>query len=213
MATTTYSLAKKIATAIIALVTWFALGLQLSITVSKITSQGRPLTVAVEFFLHFFTVLSNLIVAISLTAGLLAPATSIGRFFLKPSVQTAIAVYIVTVGLVYNLVLRGIVPQEGFSKLADELLHVIVPLLYLVFWYVFTAPRSLGWKDNWPWLIYPGLYLLYALIRGEILGEYPYPFLNVATFGYGQVVLNAAGVLVAFLVVSYLFIALNRVKR
>ena len=61
---------------------------------------------AINFF-SFFTIQCNLLIAISLTISTLSPDSGPGRFFLSLSLQSAIALYIFIVGLVYNLVLRA----------------------------------------------------------------------------------------------------------
>lgn len=68
---------------------------------------------------------------------------------------TAILVYIMTVGLTYNTVLRSLWKPQGLQLLADNLLHSIIPFLYLVFWIFFVKKQSLQWKDVFSWLVYP----------------------------------------------------------
>jgi len=76
----------------------------------------------------FFTIQCNLLIAISLTCTALAPHAAPGIFFSKLSVQTAIALYIFIVELVYNLVLRRLHDWQGLQWVVDNLLHVIVPV-------------------------------------------------------------------------------------
>lgn len=54
--------------------------------------------------------------------------------------------------------------------------------------------------------MYPGCYFVYALIRGHLLGTYPYPFIDVTALGYGAVLLNALGLLVAFVLLAWVFL-------
>jgi hypothetical protein len=68
-------------------------------------------------------------------------------FFSKPSVTTAIAVYIFIIGLVYNIILRNLWQPQGSQKIADELLHVAVPLLYVLYWLIFAKKNPLQWMD------------------------------------------------------------------
>ncbi len=64
------------------------------------------------------------------------------------------------------------------------------------------------------WTIFPLLYLAYTLIRGAIVGFYPYPFLNPAhTEGYFGVALYCVAILVIFLVLGWLLIAARRLPR
>lgn len=58
-------------------------------------------------------------------------------------------------------------------------------------------------------LLFPALWFGYTLIRGAIWHWYPYPFLDVNTHGYPQVILNAALVTVVLAAVATLFATLD----
>ena len=161
-------------------------------------------------FFSYFTIDCNLLIAVTLTVILLAPSSAVGRFFSTVSFQSALALYIFIVGLVYNTVLRGLVPLEGMGLLVDTVLHVIVPLLYIIYWFTFIPRGELQWKDGIPWLVFPFLYLIYSLIRGSIVGWYPYPFLNATKHGYPQVILNISLMIAVFLIGAMAVIAINR---
>ena len=187
---------------IVAATAWFAVLFQLYLTAGSIAN-----------FLSYFTVLCNLLVAVSLTVLVLMPSAKAGRFFSTLSVQTAIALYIFIVGLVYNLVLRGIWAPAGWQLVVDNLLHVVVPLLYVLYWALFRAKGSLQWRDGLYWLLFPLAYLLYSLIRGPLVQWYPYPFLDVAKLGYEKVLINILLMLALFLAAGLALIAANRLVR
>ncbi|MGQ0738405.1 MAG: Pr6Pr family membrane protein [Bacteroidota bacterium] len=196
--------------ALIAPIAWFALVLQLYIMLENGTAAGiRPIASVVNF-LSFFTILSNILVAACLTVMLLAPSSLPGRFYSKTTVQSAIALYIFIVGLVYNLVLRNIWSPTGWQLVADNLLHVAVPVLYVLYWFFFTPKNVLQWKNLLLWLVFPALYLVYSLVRGAVTGWYPYPFVHADNLGYGKVTVNSMLVLVAFVAAGSGMIALNR---
>ncbi|HEY6503331.1 MAG TPA: Pr6Pr family membrane protein [Chitinophagaceae bacterium] len=201
---------EKIIITIIALTAWVALSLQLYILIDNTPGNGLTPLGAVGRFLHFFTILSNLLVAVSLSVLLVAPATSAGRFFAKPSSSAAIALYIFIVGLVYNTMLRSLWQPHGLQKTADELLHIAVPLLYLSYWLIFSVKRPLQWTHAVKWLVFPAVYLVYVMIRGAIEGFYPYPFIDVDRFGYGRVALNSAGLLAVFIAAGLLFVYVGK---
>lgn len=183
----------------LAFMAWFAIILQLFITIENYTN-----------FFSYFTILSNLLVAVSLTCSTLMPHTTLGKYFSSVRVQSAIALYIFIVGLVYNLVLRGIWEPKGWQLAADNLLHVIVPALYMLCWLAFTPKGHLNWKDGIVWAYFPLAYLIYSLIRGYLIGWYPYPFLNVTQLGYQKVFVNSGLMVVAFVVVGLLLIVFNK---
>lgn len=193
---------KKIFMTVTAVIAWFAILLQFYLKTGS----------AANFF-SFFTVECNLLIAISLTILLFASSSPIGKFFLTVSVQSAIALYIFIVSLVYNTVLRGLVPLSGWGEIVDNLLHVLVPILYIIYWSVFVPKGNLHWKNVIGWSLFPLLYLVYSLVRGSIVHWYPYPFLNADKLGYEKVAINSLGVLAVFVAGAFAMIALNRIKK
>ncbi len=195
------SSAKSIYAALIALTAWFAIVFQFYL---RTGSAGN--------FFSFFTIECNLLIAVSLSVAGLFPHSKAGMFFSTLNFQTACTLYIGLVALVYNTVLRGLVPLAGATLLADTLLHVIVPLLYLLYWIFFRPAGSLEYGAGLYWAIFPFLYLLYSLLRGSIVNWYPYPFLNADKYGYGQVLINAVIVTTGFLIGGVLLIAVTKKK-
>ncbi len=57
----------------------------------------------------------------------------LGHWVRQPEVNTALTVYILVVGVVYQTVLRGLVPVAGWGRMADDILHGLVPLRALGF--------------------------------------------------------------------------------
>jgi hypothetical protein len=100
--------------------------------------------------------------------------------------------------------------MEGLQSVANEVQHVVVPAFFTLYW-IFCLPKNpIPWKNFIPWLIYPGLFLVMALIRGYVDGFYPYPFLNVDELGLTTVLKNSVGLMFVFIVVSLIFIAVSR---
>ena len=191
--------AKKIYEAISALIVWFALIAQFDLGTGTVIN-----------FFSFFTILCNFLIAISLTCSLLMPFSRPGLFFSRLPVQSAIALYIFIVGLVYNTVLRGIVVLSGWGWIVDNLLHVIVPILYIIYWLFFKSKGKLLWKDGIYWIYFPSVYLIYSMVRGAIVHWYPYPFLNADRFGYPTVFLNIIGMISVFFIAGIILIAITR---
>lgn len=208
--TTQYSrqaIGYMIVTSVIA---WLALILQLYISIRNTETNGlTPLRATWNFF-SYFTVLTNSLVAICLTTLLFHPGSGPGRLFSKPATLGAITVYIFVVGLTYNLILRFTWAPSGLQKWVDEALHVVVPLLFIIFWILYAPRTRLNWSLPFRWLLYPALYLVYALLRGEFTGFHAYPFINTAILGYGPVMLNAGGMMLVFIVSGLLVVAFNR---
>lgn len=189
------------------LIGWTAILLQLYVTL-----ENRQVSVfhsLIRFF-SYFTILTNTLVAINFTVLWLFPLSSAAAFFKKYTTTTAIMVYILVVGIIYNVLLRGIWPVSGLGKLADELLHSFIPLFYLVYWLFIAERKKLFWKDAIYWMGYPAVYLVYTLLRGTITHTYPYPFIDVNVLGYRQVIFNCIGVGVLFYLLFILSIGVIR---
>jgi hypothetical protein len=93
-------------------------------------------------------------------------------------------------------------------------LHYIMPIVVVLDWLYQPQRSKLTVRRVLPWLFFPALYLVYCLVRGPIVGWYPYPFLDpTQTGGYGGVVLYGVGILVTLLVVSLLLMKLGNVLK
>ena len=193
-----------------AVIAWFAIILQFYTPISGNLAAGRTVMDSILQVLSYFTILTNLVVALAYSFILLSPNSKPGQFFSRASTLTSIAVYIGIVGFIYELLLRNRWDPQGLVKLADILLHTVNPILYIIFWFAFVPKQHLKWKLAIYWLLYPLIYLIFTLIRGEILDVYPYHFINVAALGYKQVIINCLWVLLAFLSFSGIFLSVNR---
>jgi hypothetical protein len=86
---------------------------------------------AVIAYFSFYTILTNLIVAVGLTCSLLLADSRCGSFFSSPVLVSGTALYTAIVGALYSFLLRHLWNPEGSQKLADVLLHDVVPLAYV----------------------------------------------------------------------------------
>jgi hypothetical protein len=198
---------RQIYLTICAIIVWFMVGSQFYLNV---VNRSIPLSEIVIRFFSYFTILTNILVALCFTNLLLKPNSKSGEFFSRPSVITAVTAYITFVGIAYNLLLRHLWNPEGLQLIVDELLHIIIPLLSILYWLIFVPKAGLQWKSILPWVIYPVIYLVYVLTRGALSGFYPYPFIDVNGLGYFKVLLNDGGLIVAFLLLSLLFVAIGK---
>ena len=60
------------------------------------------------------------------------------------------------------------------------------------------------------WVLYPLVYFAYVLLRGDLLGQYQYPFFDVGTLGYPQVFVNAGGILAGFVLIALAVVGLDK---
>ncbi|MDP1684760.1 Pr6Pr family membrane protein [Hydrogenophaga sp.] len=199
-------------TTLVALVAWVGVLLQLALSLQLAMANGKSVGDGLVIYLGFFTVLTNLLVAISLSWPLLRPHSAPGRWLQRPGVNSAITVSIAIVGLAYHLLLRHIWNPQGLQWLADVTLHYAVPLLCLVHWWFAVPPARMAWSAPLAWAAWPLAYLAYALLRGVWLQSYPYPFIDVLALGYPQTLLNSAGLLVVFLLLGSVLVAISRAR-
>lgn len=204
------SAAARTCMAAIAAIAWCALALQFYLMVIDSPAQGAARIRLIVNYFSFFTILTNLLVALVLTVPLGMPNSGWGRFFSGPVAASGTAVYIVIVGITYSLLLRHLWNPQGMQKIADILLHDVVPLLYAAYWLIFVSKNSLRWRDVVWWLPYPLGYFCYSLVRGAATGWYPYPFIDAGKLGYARVLGNAAILVFAFLTFALLVVAFGR---
>jgi hypothetical protein len=192
----------------LALIAWIAVALQIFLVVRVVTSEGRPFIDGVVNTLSYFTVLTNLLVALVTTATFMRGVNA--GFLTRPGTMTATAVYILVVGLIYALLLRSLWEPTGLQRVADEALHVATPVLYVLYWLVFVPKGSLRWSEPLYWLIYPIAYFVYFVARGALTGIYVYPFGDIGALGLSRVLVNAVLFLVGFLALGLIFVAIDR---
>ena len=120
--------------------------------------------------------------------------------------------YILVVGLVYFFVLRNIADLQGWDSVANAILHYAIPILYVLYWLLFVEKAGLKWSYSFNWLIYPAVYFVYSLIRGEITKWYPYPFLNAGKLGYTDVLKNSAVILGIIIITGLIFISIGKIS-
>lgn len=167
-------------------------------------------------FFSYFTIQSAfLAVATLLVAG--------GFALLSPRdppwlgiVRTMVTVYVVISGIVFALIVANASTRDYRIEVpwSDTLLHFVVPALALVAW---TTDSVLAVNPRVPWstvgwvLVFPSVWLVYTLLRGEDVGWYPYFFLDETQVGgMGGVVVYCAIVLVIFVAVTAALVWVNR---
>jgi hypothetical protein len=200
-------LTRRVAAGGIASLGWTALVLQLYMSVESAAVLGQSVSGAVFAYLSFFTVLTNLAISICLTCAACEPGDE--SFWNWPEVQTALALYILVVAIVYAAVLQGLWVPKGLEFLTERFFHLVMPLLYMGFWLFVTPKGCLRLSDQIQWQIYPLAFMCYTLIRGAMVGTYPYPFLDVALYGYETVLRNSLFLLALFLTLGTFLIVID----
>ena len=199
--------ASRVYRALFALVGWGALGLQYGLMLA--TPEGDPFALTLNFF-SFFTILTNVLVAIALTLPVIAPETPAGRWAVSESVRAGVTLYAVVVGLVYHVLLHATWNPQGWSLVANLLLHYVMPIAILADWLIFTTKGRLRGIDALKWLTFPLIYGVWTLIHGYSADWWPYWFVNVSELGLARAALYFAALLVFFLLVGLIVVAIDR---
>lgn len=161
-----------------------------------VSTQGASV---VNFF-SYFTNLSNMAgVVVLLTGGVLG---LLGRRGVPEEVRGAVVLYMTITGLVYAVLLSGYhLPLE--IPWIDDVVHKVMPLVYLLDWLLAPPGRRLDYRSALRWMAFPLLYLVYGLGRGRVVDWYPYPFLEPSRpGGYGRVTVACAMITVLFVGVA-----------
>ena len=190
---------RNAAAALVAIICWAGLAIQFSATFGR----QHDVTATVWILLRFFTVISNLLVAVAMTA------VAIGRR-VSPFILGGITLSILLVGVVYTTLLRGLVELSGGALLADLLLHKVSPVAMALWWLLFAPKKALNFGAPIRWAIYPLAYFAYALVRGHYEHKYPYPFMDVAKLGWTQTAINAGGIAMGFIVAGLLLVWIDQ---
>lgn len=193
---------------VFAVVGWAALGLQYGLMIS-----GQPAAeVATRTlnFLSFFTILTNLLVAVALTLPVIGAGTRPGRWAASEGLRAGVTMYAVVVGLVYHFLLHATWNPQGWSYVANIALHYIMPAAILIDWLAFTPNGRLRWIDAGKWLAFPLLYGGWTLLHGALSGWYPYWFIDAGELGLGRTLLNFGGLLAFFGVIGLIVVAIDR---
>ena len=195
-----------------ALVTY---GLVLQLVLAAGNDAGRFTSVAGRIVntLSFFTVQSNILVAV--TTGLLAVRLARSSTLFRVLRLTAVIGITIT-GVVFHLALANLQELSDKEAAADWVLHTASPILCVAGWLLFGPRGQVSRRVAGLCVTFPLAWLTYTLIRGELVDDrfghpyYPYPFLDVAQLGYGPVVVAIALVAALFGVLALLALALDR---
>ena len=194
---------------LLAAVAWFGVLLQFALSLALSKANGYSLAHGSITYFGYFTVLSNLLVAVIASMGLVVPESRACSGSVRGCATTAI----VLVGIGYHVLLREVWDPQGWQQVADNTLHYAVPLLSLAYWGLFPPRWRLAAYAPLAWGAYPVAYFAYVIVRGKLIGSYPYYFIDIGELGFATVLTNALGFLLAFVALGFGIRALARVRE
>jgi hypothetical protein len=175
-----------------------ALILQFVLTVPARMASGHDLFDALVFFFTFFTILTNLMLVLIYLSEITAWRWL--GWWQNPVTRGGMVGTILLVMGFYHLLLAQTWDPQGWFRVADLTLHYVTPVAYAAWWGAFQPHGPLRFAHIPAMLLFPLAYVIWALLRGAVVDEYPYAILEANTLGYGAVLVNCVAVLIALVV-------------
>ena len=189
--------------------TFTGLALQAYINFDRGLDNGQNPYVEVLKMMGYMTIWTNILVMLAFMADAFRWENAFFQFLGSHGIKTATALFILIVGIVYHFLLSATYNPQGLGKIADDILHYATPAGFFMYWAVLQRKFRLPYLSSFSWLIYPMAFAGVTLVKGSITNAYPYPFLDVNAFGYGQIVLNMMGLGTFYLIAGWILIAVN----
>lgn len=162
-------------------------------------------------FFSFFTIESNIFAALVLLVS--AWFVYAGkRSKTLDYIRGAATLYMVVTGLVYSLLLAGADVQTPIP-FVNAVLHYVFPVVVLVDWLIDRPAKKVPSNVALVWLIFPLAYVAYSLVRGNSIGWYPYPFLDVSVHGYVTVGVISAILAIGMAVMAWVIARLSYMNK
>lgn len=194
--------------AVLAVLGWTALLAQIPFSIERSLGEGRTVIGGVVRYFSFFTIQTNVLVSLAVVVTWLAPRSRLGAFVQRPRVVTALAAYIVLVGAAYHLLLSALYNPTGIPWVTDVVFHYVMPLGFVAYWWL-AVPRGTACWPGGALAAFPLAYFLFLLARGQLTGDYLYPFMDLPKLGFGVTLLFGLALLAALFVVALLLTALR----
>lgn len=194
--------------AILAVCGWASLVASVVMNAAKLPSGTSLAAVGaiVWDLARYFTILTNTLMALAMTASALQWRRGGHRF------QGAVALYAALLCLLYHFLLGGAHGPLSWWLVIDLAHHYVLPAAVVLFWLAFESRQALAWGDVLRWLLYPLAYIVYMLIRGRWTGHYPYTILDphrIGVWGMFSTCLMLTG---AFLLGGFTLVAGSKVR-
>lgn len=168
-----------------------------TLTVAAIAVQAADLNargvLVPSNFLSYFTIQSNLI-------AVAAFLVSVAWWRTSPSptweLVRGASVLHMTITFIVFAVLLGGTDVDTAIPWVDTVLHRVMPIAVIVDWLIDPPRHHIPFRTSLRWTTFPLVWLAYTMVRGAMVGWYPYPFLDPTRGGYGSVAVYLVGILV-----------------
>ena len=187
-------------------------------------------TIRWDFYVHFTNISNFLCIGIMLAALIQTAKKKEDSFVSATPILKFIGMLgILLTFLVFNIMLAGADgrdPQANW-RVGSLIFHVVLPILYIVDWFLFYERKKCKWYYPIASIAFPLAYVVFLLIQAIILKFdssilipttttpliYPYFFVNLETQGVSGVLMWIGILSVAFVVVGFAFLGLDRLGK
>jgi len=157
-------------------------------------------------FFSYFSIWSNILVIYIGYA--IARNKSASRLF---GTLFATGLIMITItGLLYNTLILPVYPPKGWYWLTSSLIHLVVPVLYNYLW-IKKGPRgNIASQRTLQILIIPIIYLIYTILHGVRIQQWPYKFLDLTSEGLFIWALGVGAIFGFGVVLIYIFAIIDQ---
>ncbi|MGZ8803919.1 MAG: Pr6Pr family membrane protein [Microbacterium sp.] len=204
------------------------------VNVDRASREAQDLELVLVNYFSMFTIVSSLLSVGALVAAASwtqrHPGTSREPLGIAMGLA-AVAGPVLLLGIVYNVLLRdapsGIAlgDSAGIALLdsyAVEVLHVVLPIYFLLDLLLAPRRRGLPWRSLAVFIVYPLGWVAYTMVRGVRVANpdgstswwYPYPFLDPNNAGgYPSAFAYIGAMTVGFIAIGAIIIAVGRYRE
>ncbi|HET6745645.1 MAG TPA: Pr6Pr family membrane protein [Candidatus Limnocylindria bacterium] len=187
----------------------FAVLAMAAILVQLLDLAGKGTLNPVNYF-SYFTIQSNLIAVAAL---LVAAATwRVARSKMVDFFRGAATTYMTVTFVVFALLLAD-TDVDTAIVWVDRVLHRVIPIVMMADWLLDPPNSRIDLRRAMWWAAYPVAWVAYTMVRGAIVGTYPYPFLDPANGGYGTVLVYSVAILIGLLIFIYAIVWIGNAMR
>ena len=179
-------------------------------------------------FYIYFTNLSNYLCLGIMIAELVASVKKKEDGYVNacPKLKFVGLVAILLTFCVFNFILAGEKGRDPMRnwEIGSVLLHVVLPIMYVIDWFVFDERGKTKWKYIFSAISFPAIYFAFVVVHAAILGFdtsiknglgnppliYPYSFLNFEKLKVSGVALWVVGIVAVIIVVGALLILIDK---
>ena len=183
-----------------------------------------------DCYVHF-TNISNYFCLAVMLAGLIQTARKKEDSYVSavPMLKFIGMLGILLTFLVFNIMLAGAEgrdPQLNW-RIGSLCFHIVLPVMYIADWFLFYERKKAKWYYPIASIAFPLAYVIFQLIQAIILKFdssvlipttttpliYPYFFVNLDMQGVGGVLMWIGILSIVFVIVGFLFFALDRIGK